>query len=41
MSSKAATARINGAKSNGPVTEEGKAIASRNSLKHGSCERIL
>jgi hypothetical protein len=35
MSNKAETARANGAKSNGPVTEEGKSIASQNSLKHG------
>jgi hypothetical protein len=35
MSNQAEIARSNGAKSNGPATEAGKAISSRNSLKHG------
>jgi hypothetical protein len=40
--SQIAANRSNGAKSNGPRTEEGRAVASRNSLKHGlAAEQIV
>jgi hypothetical protein len=36
MNNQAETSRINGSKSQGPITAEGRAISAQNSLKHGA-----
>jgi hypothetical protein len=38
---KSETARLNGARSKGPITDQGKAIASQNSLRHGMLSQTV